>query len=359
MIRAAEEVTMVDFPTSPDLISADWLADVLGQPAGALTGFTVTPVGTGQMCDSFRLALDWRGGQPAGAPATVIAKCPSHDETSRAIAAQLGAYRLETSWYLTLANEVPVPRPHCYYSTIADNDVDFLLLLGDLAPARQGDQLGGASKQQLLVAAAAGAALHAPLWNSPRLETIDWLQRDSRPTIKAAFPVLYEQFKERYATRLSADVLALGSELTARIDRYLDREASAFCLQHGDFRVDNILFSPDATAAHVVDWQTLARGNGAFDIAYLIGTSTADAATRAADEREIFDAWLTGLRSGGVTPDAAALWADYRVGAFSGFVMAVFASMNVERTERGDEMFAVMAERPAQQAIDLDSLALI
>jgi hypothetical protein len=39
--------------------------------------------------------------------------------------------------------------------------------------------------------------------------------------------------------------------------------------------------------------------------------------------------------------------------------MAVFASMSVERTERGDEMFAVMAERPARQAIDLDSLALL
>ena len=40
-------------------------------------------------------------------------------------------------------------------------------------------------------------------------------------------------------------------------------------------------------------------------------------------------------------------------------LMAIFASMNVERTERGDEMFAVMAERPAWQALDLDSLSLL
>ena len=32
---------------------------------------------------------------------------------------------------------------------------------------------------------------------------------------------------------------------------------------------------------------------------------------------------------------------------------------NVERTERGDEMFAVMAERPARQALHLDSLSLL
>ncbi len=33
--------------------------------------------------------------------------------------------------------------------------------------------------------------------------------------------------------------------------------------------------------------------------------------------------------------------------------------MNVERTERGDEMFALMAERPALQAITHDSISLI
>ena len=57
--------------------------------------------------------------------------------------------------------------------------------------------------------------------------------------------------------------------------------------------------------------------------------------------------------------DGEGVWRDYRLYAFSGVLMAIFASMNVERTERGDEMFAVMAERPAWQAIDLDSLSLL
>ena len=47
------------------------------------------------------------------------------------------------------------------------------------------------------------------------------------------------------------------------------------------------------------------------------------------------------------------------VGALSGYFMAVFASMSVERTARGDEMFAVMAERPARQALMLGSLDLL
>jgi hypothetical protein len=39
--------------------------------------------------------------------------------------------------------------------------------------------------------------------------------------------------------------------------------------------------------------------------------------------------------------------------------MAVISAMIVERTERGDEMFAVMAERSGWQALHLDALALI
>ena len=39
--------------------------------------------------------------------------------------------------------------------------------------------------------------------------------------------------------------------------------------------------------------------------------------------------------------------------------MAVMSSMIVERTERGDEMFAVMAERSGWQALDLDALSIL
>lgn len=348
---------MAAFPTYPDEITPGWLAEALGQPAEALGGFTTQPIGTGQMCDSFRLTLDWRDGVEA--PATVVAKCPSKDETSRAIAGAMGGYHLEVSWYQTLSKEVPVARPGCYFAEIEDNQVDFLLLLSDLAPARQGDQLAGASHAQIEAAIVQAAALHAPLWRSERLSQIDWLQRDSGPTIRAAFPQLFLQFQDRYANRLGADELAVGARLVEKIDAYLSREAYGRTLSHGDFRIDNLLFSPDNSAAWVVDWQTLAHGIGGNDLAYLIGTSVADPADRAANERRWFDMWVAELAKRGVDADADRLWTDYRIGALSGYVMAVFASMNVERTERGDEMFAVMAERPARQAIALGTLDLL
>ncbi len=40
-------------------------------------------------------------------------------------------------------------------------------------------------------------------------------------------------------------------------------------------------------------------------------------------------------------------------------MMAVGASMMVQQTERGDEMFVTSAARHAQHALDLDALALV
>ena len=333
-----------------------WLGDVLGQP-GRLRAFTAARVGTGQMCDSYRLALDWEVG--VDAPASVIAKCPSHDEASRNIAKLTGTYVKEVSWYRELAADSGVAAPRCYHAEIADDDVDFILILSDLAPARQGDQLAGTGLAGLLPCIEAAAGLHALLWNDPQLEALPWLSRDNGDLIRHLFPQFYLDFRERYAARLDPEVLDLGAGIVERLDTYLARIPAARTIVHGDLRIDNILFAPDGERCWLVDWQTLGRGSGASDLAYLVGTSIADPVERTAADRPAFDHWIGALGQRGVVSDEAGLWTDYRVGALSGYFMAVFASMSVERTPRGDEMFAVMAERPARQALMLRSLELL
>ncbi|MGQ3101636.1 MAG: phosphotransferase family protein [Sphingopyxis solisilvae] len=346
----------MSFPTSPGAMTAEWLGAALGH-AGRLRGVTADRIGTGQMCDSYRLTLDWDGG--VDAPTSVVAKCPSHDEASRNIAKLTGTYVKEVSWYRELAAASGVPAPHCYHSEIADDDVDFMLILSDLTPARQGDQLAGLGLAGLAPCIDAAARLHAHLWNDPRLAEIAWLARDNGDLVRALFPQLYQGFRERYAARLAPELLDVGAGMVAKLDAYLTREPAARTIVHGDLRIDNILFAPDGKACWLVDWQTLGRGSGAADLAYLVGTSIADPFERAAADRPAFDHWIAALAAQGIDPDTAALWDDYRVGALSGYFMAVFASMNVERTDRGDEMFAVMAERPARQALALGSLDLL
>jgi hypothetical protein len=45
-------------------------------------------------------------------------------------------------------------------------------------------------------------------------------------------------------------------------------------------------------------------------------------------------------------------WNDYRRGTFAGFGVTVIASMMVQQTARGDEMFTAMARRHARHALD-------
>jgi hypothetical protein len=52
-------------------------------------------------------------------------------------------------------------------------------------------------------------------------------------------------------------------------------------------------------------------------------------------------------------------WDDYRRSSYASLLMAVFASMMVGRTDRGDAMFMAMANRSAQMGADLDAHALL
>jgi aminoglycoside phosphotransferase (APT) family kinase protein len=130
---------------------------------------------------------------------------------------------------------------------------------------------------------------------------------------------------------------------------------------HGDYRLDNLLFGgrDGAVPVAVVDWQTVATGPAMSDVAYFIGAGLLPGDRRAHEEALVRD-HLDRLRAAGVEGygwDAG--WEDYRRGTWSGLIMAVAASMLVERTERGDEMFLTMARRHARHALDLDAAALL
>jgi hypothetical protein len=98
----------------------------------------------------------------------------------------------------------------------------------------------------------------------------------------------------------------------------------------------------------VVDWQTATIGIGPADIAYFCGAAMLPA-VREVHERTLVGRYAAGIRAAGVELSGEAAWDGYVLGSAGGYLMALLASQIVERTERGDEMFAVMAERHAAQ----------
>jgi aminoglycoside phosphotransferase (APT) family kinase protein len=140
---------------------------------------------------------------------------------------------------------------------------------------------------------------------------------------------------------------------------YLADHGGPRTVTHGDYRLDNLLIHPTTGEVAVVDWQTCTVGNPMADVAYFIGAGLLPR-DRREHEQDLVHTYLHDLTAAGVDQvDDDAAWTDYRRGTWAGLVMAVGASMVVERTDRGDQMFLAMASRHAAHAVDLDAAALL
>jgi hypothetical protein len=339
-------------------VDLEWLARMLGRDEAAIVAADWSPVGTGQVADSFRGRLLWKG--EAG-PETIIMKCPSSDPTSRETGINFGLYDKELSWYAALAPKTDINCPKYYGSQLDEKTGDFRLILQDCAPASQGDQIRGASLEDVRKGIAELALLHAPFFNNQAIVANELTCRNPESTKLRVdlYADCWPKFRDRYKDRLDAEILAMGDYFVRKFEQYAFRRSEDFSLIHGDFRIDNLLFGGKNDRVFVLDWQTIVEDCPMKDVAYFVGTSFADPAQRKAYEEGLLQEYFAILKLSGIAANEDALRKEYKLQALAGVVMAVFSSMLVERTERGDEMFAVMAERPGYQALELDSVSLI
>src|SRR5579859_1983311 len=128
---------------------------------GQITDVSVEPAGQGQVADCFRCRLRY---EPADcdAPGSVIVKLPARDPTSRESGVALSLYEREVRFYQQLAGVVGITTPRCRYAEIDAGSGMFALVLDDLAPARETDQLSGISADDASTALGQLAGLHAP-----------------------------------------------------------------------------------------------------------------------------------------------------------------------------------------------------
>ena len=356
------------FPRAPEDVTASWLDGVLRDSgalrAGRLAGFESAVVGTGQMGTSVRYRLSYDG-DATEAPRSVVCKFASSDPTSRSTGVTLRTYEVEVSFYRDVARTVGMTIPACHAAEIDLATGGFVLVLEDLAPCVQGDQLAGCTVDQAALAMDELAKLHAPRWNDSALASVEWLNRnsteESQGFSEVFLPQLLPGFLERYADRLAPEEVRLAELLMQRIGRFIRDRPGPRAVQHGDYRLDNMLFgTPEGGyPLAVVDWQTVVWGPPAFDASYFLGAGLSVDDRRTA-ERELLRRYHDGLRAGGVTDYAwDDLWRDYRRYAWGGFLMALGASMMVVQTPRGDDMFMTMIRRHGAQIADLDAAELL
>ncbi|CAN5397550.1 phosphotransferase [soil metagenome] len=349
--------TTAAIPAGPTEVTRDWLTSVLGVD---VTAASVTPVGTGQTGATYRVALTY--GAPTDLPATLIVKLPSQDEAVRERVA-LG-YKSEHSFYTEVADTLAMPLPHCYHCEIDRNGADFVMLLADLAPAVQGDQLLGCSVAEARLAAQALAGLHGPRWCDPAWLTFtgatmprpdaDFARGLGEIAVMAADTTLGklgERMSQQDRDTLTATAALVGTWLLLEPDR--------FSLLHGDYRLDNLLFDPERTRVTVVDWQTLTVGLPARDLAYFTGTSLVPELRADAEQSLVVDYHRELLGHGVSDYDADECWRDYRLGMPQVPLITTFGFAFSAATERGDDMVLTMLERGCRAIRELGTLELI
>ncbi len=353
-------------------IDRSWLTETLNRAGfdGRLSAVGATLVGTGQVGENVRCGLTWDGDEPgptAGAggdrPDSVIIKLASSNAASRAAAEATRTYIREVGFYRDLADSVAIRVPTVHHVSEDRAANRFVLVMEDISPAEAGDQLTGASPAQAELAVEAAADLHGSTWHRTDLADFDWIDEISEEKIGERvqlFHLVYPGFVDRYRHRLDPETLAFGQWLADRFERWIAARPEPQCLVHGDFRLDNLLFGlgDPAPPLTTVDWQTVSRGGALSDVAYLLSGSLDRAALRSS-ETELLATYRRRLAGYGVVVTADQAWSAYRLAAPAGYVMAVIASQIVGQTDRGDDMFMVMAGGSAAMSIDLDTASLV
>lgn len=277
-------------------------------------------------------------------------------------------YEREVKFYQQVAPTVDIRVPRCFYADWNESTGEFVLVLEDMAPAAQGNQITGCSLAHAEAAIDELVNLHAPRWNDPSLWDIDWIQRRTSDDDAQQLLMIYSMMKDGFLATFGDAIrdmcgaagIALVNDLQPLITKYVNEREQPFTVVHGDYRLDNMLFATPEGGARcaVVDWQTPGHGTGMSDLAYFIGAGLV-VDDRRAHEDSLVARYVHGLQSRGVAVDAAWVGKHYRREAVAGVIMSVVASQIVQRTDRGDQMFTAMATRHIQHALDSDTLSLV
>lgn len=326
---------MVAIPESVHELDSAWLSAALGR-AVHVVGCERIAVGEGFVGQLARLRLADGG--------TLIAKLPTTDPGGRFLGEMLHLWEREARFYTDVAPHLSIRVAQTHLNLMDPANGRFLLLMEDLAPARAGDQVIGATAAQARQVVEYIGRFHAQWWEHPLLDGLDWMPRVNDPATKLVVPLFaagWPQFEERFRDRLPARTLdwvqRFGPTAAEFLDLYVNEPVTII---HGDFRLDNMMFGADGSVT-LVDWQMATRAPGLSDVVYFTATNL-EADVRAAHLDELLDLYAATLAAGGVAdvPDREQIRDGYRRAVLLWMVAMAGAIGQLDpANERGTALF--------------------
>lgn len=332
-------------------LTAGWLGAALGRTVSQVS---TEVVGTGQLGRVVRLTFT-----DGGVRQQLIAKLAAENDISRQTGIALGVYEAEVRFYEQIAPTVAIALPRCHFTAYEADSGWFTLIFDDLSLSSQvGDMVAGGTVDQAAAVLRALADLQGPRWGDPALESTPWLADRTRTLqLFTAFEGTAPKFLSDLGDGLTSEQASVIERAVPRAAEWLDKWRGPQVVQHGDYRLDNMLFATIQGAAEVtvVDWQTARLGRPLADAAYYLGGCLSPDLRRAS-ERDLLQEYHTALLAHGVEGFSFDdVWDGYRRDCLLGLFMAVGTYAMVEQSDRGRALFLGAARAYADIAIDLSA----
>ena len=343
-------------PASPGAITAQWLTAAL-QAGKTVTSSSATAASLSRIGEdegftggSLYLArLSYDHPEP-GAPTTLVAKLSPCDPETRAI--MRVANGREVDFYQTLAQDITLPVPRCYYAGCDRETGASILLLQDLSGHRSVPFIKGCGAADARRVIEALAEIHAKWWDNPALKALN----GAAILDEFRFGKLWPRYPETLKTLLHDidlpdSFLKLGHHIAsneADVFKGLLETAPITCL-HRDVQIDNVMFAPanGGGGAILLDWQISGKGRGAYDVGYFL-ISSIEPAQRRNWERGLVAHYHAELLQRGVTGySLAQCWTDYLQSVAGKLLLTVAATVLLDNSS---------AHKKAWRAADLKRL---
>ena len=296
---------METIPDGLDSLSCEWLSSALQVQ---VTGFSVLDAHAGTTGRAL-LALEY--GVPTDMPERMFVKLPPGDQQQRDFVTSSGMGRREALFYHSLASELPVRVPRCYFATSDAAGDAYIMLLENLVDS--GCTFKNASKRyspayirQIL---AAFARLHAAYWESPRFAgDLNWVQPPVQHDIGAQLIARALKIHGASMPAVFTEMAQLYLGQTDAIHRLWQRGVPT--LIHGDVHDGNLFY--DSGQPGFLDWAMVARGPAMRDVGYFLAGNLTPQDQRdcGSDMVRYYREQLLAL--GAPAPSAADLWQQYQ-----------------------------------------------
>lgn len=332
-------------------IDPQWLSDALGAHVAHVSSEQIA-MDTGFSSSLHRLHLTG-----TGVPESLIAKLPAESE-ARGAMDLMGGYRREVAFYRDVAGRAPMATPRAYVARIAENGVDFVILLEDLADWDNADHLAGLSMDRARTCLASLAGLHAWSCQPDNTAVVGQFPSIDNPTVRDVMVPAFGYGWQMYLDRGTASVPPNIADFFDRFGEHSQHALAALTeremLLHGDIRADNLFF--DGDAMKVVDFQFAARGCGVADVAYLL-TQGLRAEDRAGRDEELLREYLNHLGDHGVDYGFDDAWRQYRAAAVYLALMPVVALLTWDVVpERSRRLCLTLTDRAVAAIAETDAL---